>query len=67
MMCRTGGPPSSAPWPAPIRREVLRAGRHGIRADSSKAIRELGFHPRPVQEALRETMEWLQRQKETGV
>jgi dihydroflavonol-4-reductase len=45
--------------PAPVSRDVLRIiGRHAW-YDTSKARRELGWTPRPLQETLRDTIEWL--------
>jgi dihydroflavonol-4-reductase len=36
--------------------------RLGLAADCSKAVRELGFAPRPLDEALREALGWFARQ-----
>lgn len=42
----------------PLSRDILRVARHGVIADSTKANRELGYSPRPVEDALRDTLEW---------
>lgn len=46
--------------PPILTRDLLRVARHGMQADSSKAISELGYAPRSAHAALQATLEWLQ-------
>lgn len=47
------------PWlPDPV---VIEMGRHHWGLAGSRAPRDLGYHPRPVDETLAETLDWLRR------
>lgn len=38
---------------------AVRISRLGLRADATRAVRELGLRPRPVREAIRDALSWF--------
>jgi len=44
--------------PLPVEATELDAARHWWYCTSDRAIRELGYAPRPIDEALRDTVDW---------